>query len=218
MNRTRALLPAVAVVLLATLSSACDVLEPRSRKDYWIMRECTNFLHIELEGSFSLPEALTVQAIYPDNTSCTRHCPTDLRGNAASYRVLDQVLPSSSIFDELSLALPPGSLCATGGRYRVATASVWEDGSLRTLGFCCSDTPPDQAVLRLSAAPTCNYRGSRLRELHFSYFAPEQLKLVFYLPQRTITTTVTPEYEVYHGADGACKGADMTIDLRGLQD
>jgi hypothetical protein len=215
MSRTRALLPAIAAALLATLLSACGVLGPRSRDGGSAVRECTNYLHIGLEGD--LPETLTVQVIDPGNTSCTRHCPTALKGAPSGYRVLEQVLPSSPSFNELSQDLPPGSLCATGGRYRVAEATVWEDGSLRTLGFCCSDTPPDQAGSRLSSAPTCVYRGARLGELDWSGFAPEQLTLVFYLSHRTITTTVTPEYDIYTGIDETCKGAEMTIDLEALQ-
>ena len=215
MNRSRALLPA-AVVLLATLLPACSVLGPRSRDGGPAVRECTNYLHIKLEGS--LPETLTVQAIGPDSTSCTRHCPAAIEGDLDRYRVLEQVVPSSSSFQALSRSLPPGSLCATGGRYRAAEATVWEDGSLRTLGLCCSDTQPDRAGAGLSSAPTCVYRGARLGELHFTGFAPEQLTLVFYLPQRTITTTITPEYESYTGIDETCREAEMTIDLEALED
>jgi hypothetical protein len=215
MSRTRALMPAIAVAWLVTLLSACSALGARSRDDHPAIRECTNYLHIGLEGI--LPETLTVQVIDPANTSCTRHCPTALEGDPSRYRVLEQVLTSSPRFKELSQNLPPGSLCATGGQYRVAEATLWEDGSLRTLGFCCSDTPPDQAGLGLSA-PTCVYRGARLGELHVSGFAPEQLTLVFYLPHRTITTTVIPDYDIYTGIDETCKGTKMTIDLESLQD
>jgi hypothetical protein len=180
------------------------------------VRECANYLRIQLEGD--LPETLTVQVIDPGTASCTRHCPTVLEGDPSGYRVLEQVLTYSPIFDEFSRALPPGSLCATGGRYRAAKATVWEDGSLRTLGFCCSDTPLDQAGPRLCSAPTCVYRGAKLGELELSGFAPEQLVLVFYLLQRTITTTVTPEYEIYTGIDETCRGAEITIDLNELHD
>jgi len=216
MGRTRALLPAIAVVLLVPFLSACGVLGPRSREGGSTVRECTNYLHIGLEGS--LPETLTVQAIDPSNTSCTRHCPTALEGDPSGYRVLEQVLTSSPSFQAFSRDLPPGSLCATGGRYRAAEATVWENGSLRTLGSCCSDTPPDQAGPGLASAPTCIYRGAKLGELDWTGFAPEQLTLVFYLPQRTITTTVRPEYEIHTGIDETCKEAEMTIDLESQQE
>jgi hypothetical protein len=68
----------------------------------------------------------------------------------------------------------------------------------------------------LSSAPTCVYRGARLGELAFTDFAPEQLTLVFYLPHQTITTTVTPDYEIYTGVGETCKGAEMRIDLEEL--
>ena len=215
MTRKRALLPAIAVVFLAAFTSACGGIGPGARENGSAVRECSHYLHIGLEGS--LPETLTVQVIDANNTSCTRHCPTTLEGALGRYRVLEQVVPSSPGFQEFSRTLPPGSLCATGGRYRAAEATVWEDGSLRTLGCCCSDTPLDRASPRLYSAPTCVYRGTQLAELDFAGVAPEQLTLVFYLPQQTITTTVTPEYDVYTGIDETCKEAEMTIDLEGIQ-
>jgi hypothetical protein len=152
---------------------------------------CSDTLTIRLKGN--LPETLTVKATDLNNSSVVLYCAEDDKGEKLPYQ-FERFSLDDPTFKDVSQVLPSG-LCEAKASASAA-AYFRNDASIDRLFVFCSDTP-GKSPPRAWSHSECRFteRG-RVKSVRFVEYMPCQATFTLFLPDRTVTKTVTPDYTV----------------------